>query len=89
MTRKLRLLVLVALLVAVFQSSAFAAQWYTLLVDKGNHPPQPVMDEVGRIGGPEHRSTDGVGPKDAGAVRAPQPSRCRARRVCREPGVAE
>ena len=25
---------------------ASAAQWYTLRVDKGNHPPQPVMDEV-------------------------------------------
>ena len=46
MARKVRLLVLVALLVTVCQSSVFAAQWYTLLVDKGNHPPQPVMDEV-------------------------------------------
>ncbi len=33
-------------LLMVCQPVASAAQWYTLRVDKGNHPPQPVMDEV-------------------------------------------
>ncbi len=33
-------------LIVSWMPAVFAAQWYTLLVDKGNHPPQPVMDEV-------------------------------------------
>lgn len=39
-------LLMAFLMVAVSQPAVFAAQWYTVLVDKGDHPPKPVMDEV-------------------------------------------
>lgn len=41
-----RLLIAALLLLLFCQPAAFAAEWYRVLVDKGNHPPQTVMDEV-------------------------------------------
>ena len=43
-----RVLWIVCVLLLLCQPVGLAAEWYKVLVDKGNHPPQPVMDEVWR-----------------------------------------
>lgn len=41
-----RWLLTLCFVLLAWQPVASAAQWYTVRVDKGNHPPQTVMDEV-------------------------------------------